>query len=832
MGNEVRVIGTLLHTKEMFATILVAMMLATVFSVVVPTNASAEFTGNVTILANGDVDPAIAPISVVGNTYTMTGNILGQITIRRPGITFDGNGKSVIGSGATYGIGVVGVSNVIIQNHDVTGFHWAVMLSSAHDCTVRWNTIHGSSRDIHLYYSDGTTIIGNSLEGDGAGIGGIGHMINTIITGNSITVSGGGIDLRDADGSILSQNSISTNTGITISYSFDVLISANTISTSSTGIQFYHNELFSASGNTINSMGAGIMVFGGGFSKGIITDNSISADSYYGIFFTSSPGTSVKNNNINAYYGIKFDYSDTTKVEDNQISGPPGSSYGIFAHLSDTCIISGNTVSGAGSGIISNSKDNIITGNTATLNGAGIQLDSAVSNIVSDNILSDNSYTGIQIVHGSNQNTVNGNIITGSGTSGIGMGTSNQNNIFGNTISNNYRGIQLSQSSNNNIHENVIHDNVNVGILLQVQTEENIFSNNNLDNNENGFALVHAGDNNVISGNTISDSISDGIRQHSTSHITISENSISNSGSNGINIWHIGNDHNIVDGNTISNSGENGIYLTGSSNSVYENTISYNTNAGLYLYTTDCSITDNSIFNNNFGVFSENGASSTIEGNTISSSLSTGIYILYSSANTIFHNNLIDNSENGFANNPSLNDWHDPVSLEGNYWSDYPGWDDGSGTGKHAIAGDGIGDTELFHPDENYDYYPFTRESGWLNQPPIVDIGQLQYLGTIGRPLQFDASGSTDPNGDILEYRWDFDGDGTWDTAWSTDPIASYTWEEEHTGTVFVEVTDGEFTITDNAAVTIFTFPWLPPLGNQDTFQAGRTIPIKFSYSK
>jgi hypothetical protein len=42
--------------------------------------------------------------------------------------------------------------------------------------------------------------------------------------------------------------------------------------------------------------------------------------------------------------------------------------------------------------------------------------------------------------------------------------------------------------------------------------------------------------------------------------------------------------------------------------------------------------------------------------------------------------------------------------------------DDGSGTGRHAIAGDGIGDTNIPHPGANYDYYPFMNKSGWLIQ--------------------------------------------------------------------------------------------------------------------
>jgi hypothetical protein len=52
--------------------------------------------------------------------------------------------------------------------------------------------------------------------------------------------------------------------------------------------------------------------------------------------------------------------------------------------------------------------------------------------------------------------------------------------------------------------------------------------------------------------------------------------------------------------------------------------------------------------------------------------------------------------------------------LEGNYWSDYIGLDDGSGMDKHSIAEDGIGDTDLPWPKTNYDNFPFMEENGWI----------------------------------------------------------------------------------------------------------------------
>jgi len=56
-----------------------------------------------------------------------------------------------------------------------------------------------------------------------------------------------------------------------------------------------------------------------------------------------------------------------------------------------------------------------------------------------------------------------------------------------------------------------------------------------------------------------------------------------------------------------------------------------------------------------------------MEGNNINSNNISGVYILNSSDNFIYHNNFIGNTQNAYDN--GTNTWDD--GKKGNYWDDY-----------------------------------------------------------------------------------------------------------------------------------------------------------------
>jgi len=74
-----------------------------------------------------------------------------------------------------------------------------------------------------------------------------------------------------------------------------------------------------------------------------------------------------------------------------------------------------------------------------------------------------------------------------------------------------------------------------------------------------------------------------------------------------------------------------------------------------------------------------------------------------------------------------------------------------------------------------------------------ADLVLTPATGTVLRDVVCDASGSTSRSR-ALEYRWDFDGDGTWDTAWSSAATAEHRFTGADTFTVVVKVRDGEAT--------------------------------------
>ncbi len=159
----------------------------------------------------------------------------------------------------------------------------------------------------------------------------------------------------------------------------------------------------------------------------------------------------------------------------------------------------------------------------------------------------------------------------------------------------------------------------------------------------------------------------------------------------------------IIANNTASNngpSGGSGIYLCYSTNNNIANNNASNNCDGISIAHSigNNTITNNTVSNNwDSGINLYNSTTNNIKGNNVSNNW-YGIHLGSSSKNTIYHNNFINNTNQAY-DDIGTNSWDNGYPSGGNYWSDYNGTDDYSGSGQNESGSDGIGDTPYTNID-------------------------------------------------------------------------------------------------------------------------------------
>lgn len=117
-----------------------------------------------------------------------------------------------------------------------------------------------------------------------------------------------------------------------------------------------------------------------------------------------------------------------------------------------------------------------------------------------------------------------------------------------------------------------------------------------------------------------------------------------------------------------------------------------------------------------------------------------------------------------------------------------------------------------------------------LNEPPVADPGPIPdgqpdtqpYTCNTGQTITLDGSGSYDPDGQIIRYEWDFNGDGTPD---ATGPTVSFTCPTTPRSVTI------KLTVTDNTGATVtaqqtITVTQAPPPNQPPTASCG-TVPAE-----
>lgn len=381
--------------------------------------------------------------------------------------------------------------------------------------------------------------------------------------------------------------------------------------------------------------------------------------------------------------------------------------------------------------------------------------------------------------------------------------------ISDNLITNNGRSIYLEYSSCK-IFNNVIKNN-NGGINLEYGNS--IIMNNTITNSGEGIFLDNH--NSLITNNTISTNLFDGIRSYD-SNSQITNNIISNNNYTGI----ICTGSSIVENNQIIDNVAFGITCSGDAQvknnyvannwygiqcsgnaQIEKNSIVKNKGYGILCNSGSPTISFNEIKNNNWsGVFFRMPSSPKIEYNNITSN-KIGLNITSYSWNPsggspfIKNNNLNDNTIYIIYNNQD-----EQINITNNWW----------GTTNVNLIKESIYDYYDDFEKGKVIYKPFLTSpvdisyqpppENLSNQPPVANAGLDQYV-KLNQTVYFDGSGSYDPDGDTLTYKWSF-GDGT-STGWQNGSKASHKYNLEGKYSVELTVSDGESANSDTCLVFV-----------------------------
>lgn len=175
-----------------------------------------HYLGDITINADGTVNPPSAPIQKSGDTYILASDVDGSITVEKSNILFNGNGFTVNGilSIGNWGSnnnpatpGLAFASNITVENFTVTGSSFGIQLFFMSNATVANNTVTGTGNGylsldeptagIDVEGGGSNAITGNIIENNYCGISFL-ETINNLIVGNNISdnhnpVLGGGV---------------------------------------------------------------------------------------------------------------------------------------------------------------------------------------------------------------------------------------------------------------------------------------------------------------------------------------------------------------------------------------------------------------------------------------------------------------------------------------------------------------------------------------------------------------------------------------------------------------------------------------------------------------
>ena len=679
---------------------------------------SPSFAGTVNIWANGVVNYSGSGnnniISLSGNTYTLNGNLYGNINFFRNNSVFDGNGFSIF-----------------------NGSHpeeFTFNLTHTHNVEVKNLAVNASYNQGGVYVANSTYIDLSNLN-ISASVISLDLGVNT----SHVNVSGSNFSMnqKSVDNyTIIGSGLITTNHGPTLtnSTSYVSFTDDHVYGISNSSALF--SELFVNSNHTVIS---GLHLSGGttfgiilNSSNILVTDNSLIGHfSYNGIL--SNFGFSYQNNitisdNLLNLSTVSYNISPTAistyskaSIQNNR----------IYMNLSVTPIPI--------SGIDVNQYPSQVDNNTLLMNSASNEI-SGITYYGVSNFTAYGNYIEI------NQ-TENGTFSYGIEAYG-GNATLSHNSLY---LKNVYTGISMSDRKSISTYNKIVDSGNNKFTAINFPLPQNsVVNHNNIQINtvNNAYAITPNGGNITISNNAIEVSSqinANGIISHAPGNgsLNATGNSITFGKSTqeyGIvsyaplsnftqnisqNVLNLINGINIVAGigiNNANNSIVSGNYIHGTTslspstfealqvsnfqNSSISNNVLLGNNSNIpgtmgfnfkAMYNT--SVENNSISEFNYSMILLDSSHNVFLGNYFNNSY-YGLNLNRANYTTFYHNDFINYKNKTLSISQSSNDqFNSTLPIGGNYWQSYTGTDGNN---------DGIGDT------------PFTVNGTFIDQYPLM----------------------------------------------------------------------------------------------------------------
>jgi len=151
--------------------------------------------------------------------------------------------------------------------------------------------------------------------------------------------------------------------------------------------------------------------------------------------------------------------------------------------------------------------------------------------------------------------------------------------------------------------------------------------------------------------------------------------------------------------------------------------------------------------------------------------------------------------------------YDDDGQINDYYWSFGDGKHSSSSSIKHTFERSGSYNVKLTVTDNEGETDSVSVTIKVYNSAPKASFTTSMSDDCAPVTVSFQASGSSDDDGYIAGYRWDWTNDGNWDTSWSSSSTTTHIFSNKGTYTIKLEVKDDEgSTDTYSKTIVIKTF--------------------------